>query len=248
MDIPRYPRTLHLDGSGIGSGSRTPWDELKGRQVIIEEKVDGSVLAAMFDEGRLRLAHRNSFVEEEREFITAKKWFGSFTDALYGKLGERFVLYGEWMEFKHTVFYDLLPHFFLEYDLYDRHASEFLSTERRRELIGDLPIVPVGVLYGGEGCDKRMLLGPSLYKSPRWREALQRRAGHAGVSKEQAEQETLLDDLAEGLYVKVEEEGLVTARYKFVRREFVQAIVDSEHWARRRRFRNALTPKTSLWP
>jgi hypothetical protein len=36
----------------------------------------------------------------------------------------------------------------------------------------------------------------------------------------------------EGLYLKVEEGGRVVERYKWVRPEFLQAILDSgEHWA-----------------
>ena len=35
-------------------------------------------------------------------------------------------------------------------------------------------------------------------------------------------------DLAEGLYIKTEEDGVVTGRYKWVRSDFVQAILDSK--------------------
>ncbi|MEJ7805840.1 MAG: DNA ligase, partial [Telluria sp.] len=34
-------------------------------------------------------------------------------------------------------------------------------------------------------------------------------------------------DLAEGLYIKVEQDGVVEARYKWVRSDFVQAILDA---------------------
>jgi len=37
--------------------------------------------------------------------------------------------------------------------------------------------------------------------------------------------------LMEGLYVKVEEEGVVRGRYKYVRASFLQAVFASEsHW------------------
>lgn len=45
------------------------------------------------------------------------------------------------------------------------------------------------------------------------------------------QQQTDSSDLAEGLYIKVEEEGRVIERYKFVRSGFLQAVADSgSHW------------------
>ena len=43
-------------------------------------------------------------------------------------------MFGEWMYAKHTVFYDALPHYFMEFDIYDREKKEFLDTKRRREM------------------------------------------------------------------------------------------------------------------
>ncbi|HZS43587.1 MAG TPA: DNA ligase, partial [Blastocatellia bacterium] len=38
-------------------------------------------------------------------------------------------------------------------------------------------------------------------------------------------------DLMEGLYIKVEEQGRVVERYKFIRESFLTAVIDSEtHW------------------
>ena len=46
--------------------------------------------------------------------------------------------------------------------------------------------------------------------------------------------ETDGSDLMEGLYLKVEAEGEVRARYKYVRADFLTAVVDSgTHWLRR---------------
>jgi hypothetical protein len=46
------------------------------------------------------------------------------------------VLYGEWLYAKHTIFYDRLPQYFLEFDVLDLESDAFLSTARRRELLG----------------------------------------------------------------------------------------------------------------
>jgi len=64
----------------------------------------------------------------------------------FAVLGARYIMYGEWMYAKHTVFYDRLPHTFLEFDVYDRKARVFLSTKARRALLTGLPIMPVPVV------------------------------------------------------------------------------------------------------
>ena len=45
-------------------------------------------------------------------------------------------MYGEWLYAKHTVYYDALPHYFLEFDIYDKEQAIFLSTKKRKELLG----------------------------------------------------------------------------------------------------------------
>jgi hypothetical protein len=50
---------------------------------------------------------------------------------------------------KHTVFYDLLPHYFLKYDVLDLKEQQFLSTQKRKELLEHLPVIFVPILYEG---------------------------------------------------------------------------------------------------
>ena len=64
-------------------------------------------------------------------------------------LGSRYVLYGEWLFAKHTVFYDRLPHYFMEFDILDTTNGEFLSTELRHLRLKDSPVVSVPVLWRG---------------------------------------------------------------------------------------------------
>jgi len=52
-------------------------------------------------------------------------------------------MYGEWLYAKHTIYYDQLPAYFLEFDVLDMQIGEFLSTARRRELLAGLPVAAV---------------------------------------------------------------------------------------------------------
>jgi hypothetical protein len=55
-------------------------------------------------------------------------------------------MYGEWLYARHTIPYDMLPHYFMEFDIFDRETREFLSTDRRQRLLAGTPVTSVPVL------------------------------------------------------------------------------------------------------
>jgi hypothetical protein len=153
---------------------------------------------------------------------------------LFDLLEGRYIMYAEWLYAKHTFFYDALPSYFMEFDILDTTTGDFLSTVRRRELIGTRPITQVRVLHEGQVKDLKTLAAMvqrSHFITDNRRQALEEAATKAGVPIEQALKETDLDERMEGLYIKAEEDGKVVGRYKFVRESFTNAILDSEtHW------------------
>lgn len=241
MNIKKYPRTRHLEGSRLQIGDIAddkPLAELTGQNLIVEEKVDGANSAISFDgDGQVMLQSRGHYLTgggRERHFDMFKTWAAAHAHTLYAVLGDRFIMYGEWMFAKHTVFYDRLPHFFMEFDLFDRTSGVFLSTEERRNILAGTPVMPVPVVYSGalrSVSQIEELIKPSLYKSSDWREGLERAALASGSRLDMVEKQTEDSDLAEGLYVKLEEGGEVRERFKFVRADFHQTIQSSEgHW------------------
>src|SRR5262249_58002476 len=86
---------------------------------------------------------------------------------LWAVLADRYVLYGEWLYAKHTIYYTDLPHYFLEFDLLDTAAGAFLSTPARRELLRAAPfVIPVHVLHEGTAASLealRALIGTSRF-------------------------------------------------------------------------------------
>lgn len=146
-------------------------------------------------------------------------------------------MYGEWMYAKHTVFYDALPHYFLEFDIYDRTQGIFLDTPSRRKLTEKLPIVSVPVLSEGVFSKQQQLLdliGPSNYITEGNAACLQRLSQELGLDAGQQCAETDLSTMMEGLYLKIEEGGQVAARLKYVRASFLQRLLESEsHWLER---------------
>ncbi|BBU56662.1 DNA ligase III [Mameliella alba] len=258
MDILKYPRTRHLEGSRLQVGDLAddkPLKELAGESLVVEEKLDGANCAVSFDaSGNLLLQSRGHYLTgggRERHFGLFKTWASVLAPRLHARLDCRFVMYGEWMLAKHTQFYDALPHYFMEFDVFDRETGVFLSTEERRNLLSGLPIMPVPVLHVGELRSVKQVesfIKPSLYRTPGWEEALERAALASGSRLEMVGKQTEKSDLAEGLYVKLEREGVVAERYKYVRAGFKQAIEASEgHWHDRPILENGLAEGVDIF-
>lgn len=256
--IRKYPRTQHLVGSRLQAGDEdldaVPMADLKGKHVVIEEKVDGANCGVSFGpDCTLLLQSRGHYLTggpRERQFDLLKQWAGAMTDRLFDRLGGRFVLYGEWLYAKHSVYYDALPHYLMEFDVLDTETGEFLDTPRREELFAGLPVTPVKVLYAGEFPGEevlRSLIGPSHFITADAPARFRDDVARLGWDVERAVRQTDLSGMMEGLYVKVEENGAVTGRYKFVRPEFLQTVVADGHWQDRPLIPNRLADGAALF-
>lgn len=193
------------------------FSSILNRNIVIEEKVDGSCVGIGFEHGKASIRHRNQEVRGE-QWDLLKSWVSSNEEELYLALDERYIMYGEWLYAKHTIPYDNLPHFFLEYDIYDTSSQEFLSTPRRKRLLSNTSVSSVRVL------------GDGLFKSHK---EIVKLLGSSGYRR---------NGPMEGLYVKIEEDGKVVGRYKYIRKEFLDQILDSgSHWSERELEKNQLS-------
>jgi len=254
IELLRYPRTRHLQGSRLQDGDSSdfqPLATIAGAHAVIEEKLDGANSAVSFSPGgQLLLQSRGHYLmggARERQFALLHRWAAAHEEWLLERLEDRYVMYGEWLFSKHSCFYDQLPGYFHEFDVWDRNEQRFLSTRRRAALLEGGPVVQVPVLYeGGMPGEPRLLAGlvrPALGKSPAWKESFERAVRRLGLPLELCWQQTDREDAAEGLYVKLEDEDQVLGRYKFVRPSFTQTILDSgSHHASRPIVPNELAP------
>lgn len=243
--IHKYPRTPHIEGSRLQPGdqdlSQVGLGELAGVPLLVEEKIDGANCAVSFaPDGRLLLQSRGHYLTggaRERHFDLFKQWAGAHQRAFHEVLGSRYVMYGEWVYAKHTVFYDALPHYFLEFDVLDRETGRFLSTPARRMLLGGLPVTSVPVIAEREFREPEELANlvtHSAYKSPGWSRALVRQSESLGLDTGRTVAETDPSSEMEGIYLKQEEHGEVKARFKWIRASFLTAVVESDsHWLAR---------------
>ncbi len=255
----KYPRTHHIEGSRLQPGdedlSAIPFNQIEGRYLVIEEKMDGANAAISFSaEGQLRLQSRGHYLtggRRERHFNLFKQWAYTHAHLLWPVLRDQYVMYGEWLYARHTIFYNHLPHYFMEFDILDKTNGQFLSTARRQEMLNGLPVVSVKVLDEGTFTALSSLtdlIGPSYFIRPGHLLELQELAEKQGLDVDRALRETDPGETMEGLYIKVEEEGVVQERYKFVRASFLTAVLQSDsHWLSRPIIPNRLAPGVDIF-
>ena len=148
-------------------------------------------------------------------------------------LEDRFILFGEWVYARHSVHYRRLPHYFFEFDIYDKRGR-------------GLP--RPGTAARPAGRDGHPDGARCSIAGPLDRERL---AALIGPSRFDSQFENPLtgrtDDLMEGLYLRTEAGGVVTGRAKFVRPEFVEKVKQSEHWQHQAMMPNRLDEGADIW-
>jgi hypothetical protein len=258
LDLVKYPRTPHIESSRrqVGDvGDHVPYRHLHGRHIVVEEKLDAANSGISFDAaGELLLQSRGHYLTgggRERQFNLFKHWSATHEGALLRVLEDRYIAYGEWMHKLHSCFYDALPHLWCEFDVWDRSRECFLGTEARDDLFRGAPVLGVPVLYAGIAPrrleDLLALLGPSQARTSEWRSAFERTVRREGHDVERAWRLLNRSDLAEGLYIKVEEDGRTVERFKWVRPDFVQSILDGgTHHAEQPFIPNLLAPGADI--
>lgn len=220
----QYPRTYHLHGSQIASNDKMlSLDETrkllarKDVTFVWESKLDGSNVAISFIGDKIFVQNRSHYLGqsggEHPQYNMLRAWSHTVGDFLRDVLGERYVLFGEWCYAVHTIRYTSLKHYLNEFDIWDRQVQKFLDTSTRNKMLEvavgfnvlqSVPVVHVGNLTIEQARD---LMNHKPYYG---------------------------EEKPEGLYLKVEQYGYVVGRYKLVRDEFIQTIIDGgDHWAQR---------------
>lgn len=239
-DFVKYPRTPHLFGSSgtdddkrLGAAASQRF--LVDPSLIVEEKLDGTNVGLHFSSaGELVLQCRGHLITEgmHPQYDLFKQWATVKRPVFEDRLADRFLLFGEWLYARHSVHYRQLPHYFFEFDIYDKEQRVFLSLERRIERLEGLGVPTVPVIHRGP-LDRKLLssfVGPSRFDSQFENPATGR-----------------TDPLMEGLYFRTEADGVVTGRAKFVRPEFVERLKQSIHWQQQVLVPNTLCDNAEIW-
>lgn len=264
-DFIKYPRTRHIIGSSLQKNDEADYvtlEELEGKYLVIEEKIDGANVGISFDnELNLKIQSRGHYLigGDYPQFDQFKTWANTFQEYFFNILDSRYIMYGEWMSNFHSLFYDILPHFFMEFDIFDTENEVFLSTNKRKKMVDQYNLKIHQVLVLTEGICKNgningkpiiKYVGLSNFQSQENSKILESEFKRINLNKERAQGLINLNknNLMEGLYIKWEEDGIVKGRYKYVRPDFTQTIVDGgQHHLSRTIINNRLIQGYSLW-
>jgi len=184
-------------------------------EVTVEEKVDGTNIGFSLDDlADLRVQSRGAYLARgsHPQFQPLWPWIESRRFDLIEALRPGLMLFGEWCFARHSVPYNRLPDWFLGFDVYDRTAECFWSSDRRDRWLKELGLAPVPRLAKGTFSTEQLL-------------AL------IGTSR-------LSDGPMEGIYLRRELGDWLEYRAKVVRREFVEGI--GKHWSEHSLEKNAL--------
>ena len=191
--------------------------KLLGGNVVLTEKMDGANVGIIRHKDTFRLQKRGSLVDvgEHFQFNFFKAWTQQNYDKLM-QIPDNHILYGELMICKHTVFYDMLPDYFLAFAMCDRATGEYYHFEDVEELCGKIGLSTVPFIARGPNFHRDELFehipDPSVY-------------GH---------------EPAEGLVVWNYKANM---RGKVVREQFQKAMDHTGHWARRKIVQNIVSDK-----
>ena len=236
----KYPRTPHLFGSkGTDDdrhlGSKASAVFIADPSLIVEEKLDGTNIGIHFTgNGRMVLQCRGHEITEgmHPQYDLFKQWTAVKAPVLEDMLSDRFILFGEWLYARHSVYYRALPHYFFEFDIYDKQQSIFLTLAQRLIMLEGRGIQTVPIVHRGA------LKAEALF-------ALITESAFSSSFDNPLTAKT--DARMEGLYLRTETQDRVTGRAKIVRPEFVEKVKQSKHWQHQKMVPNELKSGVDIW-
>lgn len=204
---PRYPSIPYLCAPrpGIRIGRVLGARELQrflDEEVVVEEKLDGANAAVYrASDGSLTCAGRSGPRGRDRadQFGRLRAWLAQNAQSL-GALSAFECVYGEWLYRVHTLRYERLPDYFVVIDWLE--GEKWVDTPTRHAKAANAKLACAPVLFRGR-------LG-SLSRLSR----MVTRSAFGEVA-------------AEGLIVRIECDGEVVARAKWVRPDFEQKADDA---------------------
>lgn len=162
--LPAFPRTPHLpykpnleeddlvaEESEVGSVFTLP--------VSIEEKIDGASVGMTLMEGNPIIRNRDHILRKGYVKETAaKKQFASIFNWFYENK-EKFEhiaglgplsVYGEWCVAQHGIRYDILPDWFIAYDVYNYEHDKFVKPPLARQWLEEAGFSLPRLIFQGE--------------------------------------------------------------------------------------------------
>lgn len=148
----KYPRIPHIIGSHPGRDDILLDKSIFNNCWIVTEKVDGSQICILVDNGIIRAFNRNTELllgNSDHQFDELQLWINFNYEAIISFLDNNYTMYGEWMYHQHTVYYNQLSDWFIGFGIKDRRSNEFINTYEARRIFHKMRLSVVPILYEG---------------------------------------------------------------------------------------------------
>jgi hypothetical protein len=138
----KYPSIKHLPESQMSKNDKRLNEEevdiLAHSSLDISEKLDGARVGIRMHENVPILFKRGSIIKtgEHEQYNHFKSWIFNNIEKIL-KIPNGYIVYGEWLSVQHTVYYDLLPEFFLAFDVID-DVGKYLPIDKSLEFLNNI--------------------------------------------------------------------------------------------------------------
>lgn len=137
MEKLKYPRIPHLPGSTSTEDDIHVVSMPEGPFHIFEKLDGANVGIIMNTHGELEFINRGSPIQNKRpheQWGALKKWAYENYENLHRffSRNKHTILYGEWLWARHSIKYDLLPDFFIAFDVYSILSRSFYPHDLAR--------------------------------------------------------------------------------------------------------------------
>jgi hypothetical protein len=170
---PKYPRVSHVAPSPAATSDdlvlrAEERAALMAADLVVEEKLDGMNVMIWLEDGTPCVGTRGGAATSDRsgERGRIRAWASAHGDLLAAGLGDRRVLYAEWLRRRHGVPYDRLPSPLVGVDVLDRQSGRFLDVDARDGVLRAIDLAGPPLRFRGRlrGPDELSgLLGPSAF-------------------------------------------------------------------------------------
>jgi len=196
--LPEFPRTMHLPlepnaGSDDRVASISDMEGFLASDISIQEKIDGASMGISIFKDEPIVRNRSHILRKgySARKTPAQQQFSRVWTWLYENRGKinhvakavgtpNIGIYGEWLVAKHTIGYDLLPDWFVAYDVYCSDEKKFIDPTLALQLLQEAGFSTIHVVHHGV-CSPQTLLklrdGDSVYAHNQSREGVYLKSG-----------------------------------------------------------------------
>lgn len=115
--------------------------DLLDNRVVIQELLDGPLIKIQFTmDGHISARFNNISILDNTKYRLLKTWLTKHTSGLMMALGNNRILYGHWLEYEYSTYYDKLPDVFIVSDIYDTVSNKYWNAYRIIEFCNSLQL------------------------------------------------------------------------------------------------------------